>query len=83
MSNQIWQRTSKYILRPAEIIQEYRLSDLRPDLIAGLTVAIVLLPQAIAYALIAELPPEVGLYSAIIAAIIGSLWGSSNHLRSQ
>ncbi len=80
MSNQIWQRTSKYILRPAEIIQEYRLSDLRPDLIAGLTVAIVLLPQAIAYALIAELPPEVGLYSAIIAAIIGSLWGSSNHL---
>ncbi len=80
MSNQIWQRTSKYILRPAEIIQVYRLSDLRPDLIAGLTVAIVMLPQAIAYALIAELPPEVGLYSAIIATIIGSLWGSSNHL---
>ena len=78
--NQIWQRTSQFFLRPAEIIKGYQRSDLRPDLVAGLTVAIVLLPQAIAYAMIAELPPEVGLYSAIVATIIGSLWGSSNHL---
>jgi len=80
--NQIWQRTSKYFFHPAEIIKEYQLSDLRPDLVAGLTVAIVLLPQAIAYAMIAELPPKIGLYSAIIAAIIGALWGSSNHLHT-
>ena len=78
--SQVWQRTSKYFFRPAEIIREYQLSDLRPDLVAGLTVAIVLLPQAIAYAMIAELPPKAGLYSAIVATIIGSLWGSSNHL---
>jgi SulP family sulfate permease len=51
-------------------------------LIAGLTVAIVMLPQAIAYALIAELPPEVGLYSAIVAAVVGALWGSSIHLHT-
>jgi len=82
MRNQIWQRTSRYFLRPAEFIKEYQRSDLRPDLVAGLTVAIVLLPQAIAYAMIAELPPKVGLYSAIVAAIVGALWGSSNHLHT-
>ncbi len=47
-----------------------------------MTVAIVLLPQAIAYALIAELPPQMGLYSAIVAAIVGALWGSSNQLHT-
>jgi len=51
-------------------------------LIAGLTVAVVMLPQAIAYAMIAELPPEMGLYSAIIAAVVGALWGSSRHLHT-
>jgi len=43
-------------------------------------VAIVLLPQAIAYAMIAELPPNMGLYAAIITSVIGALWGSSHHL---
>ncbi|MBC8497215.1 MAG: sulfate permease [Anaerolineales bacterium] len=80
MLNQIWRNTSVFLSRPADILKNYQLSDLRPDLVAGLTVAIVLLPQAIAYAMIAELPPQVGLYSAIVAAIIGALWGSSNHL---
>ena len=45
-----------------------------PDFIAGLTLAVIALPQAIAYALIAELPPEMGLYTAIVAAIAGALW---------
>lgn len=68
--------------RPVDILRSYRRSDLRPDLIAGLTVAVILLPQAIAYALIADLPPVVGLYTAIIAAIVGALWGSSAHLHT-
>jgi SulP family sulfate permease len=72
----------RYLLRPVHIIQTYRPVNLRPDLVAGLTVAVVLLPQAIAYALIAELPPQVGLYTAIVAAIVGALWGSSNHLQT-
>ena len=55
---------------------------MRSDLIAGVTVAVVLLPQAIAFALIAELPPAVGLYAAIVAAIVGALWGSSNQLHT-
>ena len=71
-----------FFTRPIDIIGSYQRSNLRPDIIAGLTVAIVLLPQAIAYAMIAELPPQVGLYSAIVAAIIGALWGSSNHLQT-
>ncbi|MGC9520741.1 MAG: SulP family inorganic anion transporter, partial [Anaerolineae bacterium] len=54
---------------------------LRPDLIAGLTIAVISLPQAMAYALIAELPPEMGLYTAIVGAIVGALWGSSHHLQ--
>ncbi len=71
-----------FFLRPLRVFQTYRRSYLQPDLVAGLTVAVILLPQAIAYALIAELPPEMGLYSAIIAAIVGALWGSSHHLHS-
>ncbi|MEA3351006.1 MAG: SulP family inorganic anion transporter [Chloroflexota bacterium] len=82
MSNQIWKQTYRFFIHPVALIKDYKLSDLRPDLVAGLTVAIVLLPQAIAYAMVAELPPQMGLYSAIVAAIVGALWGSSNHLHT-
>ncbi len=71
-----------FFLQPVRIIKRYRREFLRPDLLAGLTVAVVLLPQAIAYAQIAELPPQVGLYAAITASIVGALWGSSSHLHS-
>lgn len=72
----------KYLLQPVQVLRGYRRIDLLPDALAGLTVAVVLLPQAIAYALIAELPPQTGLYAAIVAAIVGSLWGSSVHLHT-
>jgi SulP family sulfate permease len=71
-----------FFLRPVRILRTYRRSFLQPDLIAGLTVGVVLLPQAIVFAILAGLPPEMGLYSAIVAAIVGGLWGSSNHLHS-
>ena len=73
-----------FFTRPFEIARHVRrdATRLRPDAIAGLTVAVVLLPQAIAYALIAELPPQMGLYAAIVAAIVGALWGSSFHLHT-
>ncbi|HEY84309.1 MAG TPA: sulfate permease [Chloroflexi bacterium] len=71
-----------YFLQPLRLWRTYDRSNLRLDLIAGLTVAVVLLPQAIAYAFIAELPAQVGLYTAIVAAVIGALWGSSNHLQT-
>jgi sulfate permease, SulP family len=71
-----------YFLRPWDIIKSYTPDMLRPDLMAGLTVAVVLLPQAIAYAMIAELPPQVGLYTAVVGAIFGALWGSSKFLQT-
>ncbi|MDT0502686.1 MULTISPECIES: SulP family inorganic anion transporter [unclassified Halomonas] len=52
------------------------------DLMAGLTGAILVLPQGVAYAFIAGLPPEVGLYTAIVAAIVAALFGSSWHMVS-
>ena len=71
-----------FFLRPIAIVRDYDRANLSPDLLAGLTVAFVMLPQAIAYALIAELPPQVGLYTAIVSAIVGALWGSSWHLHT-
>jgi SulP family sulfate permease len=70
------------LARPLRLIQSYPRQTLRADLIAGVTVGIVLLPQALAFSLLAGLPPEMGLYSAILAAIVGALWGSSIHLHS-
>jgi SulP family sulfate permease len=74
--------SSSALLRPVEILRTYRRRDLLADLIAGATVGIVLLPQGLAFALLAGLPPEMGLYSAIVASIVAALWGSSNHLQT-
>jgi len=54
----------------------------RSDLVAGLTGAVIVLPQGVAFAMIAGLPPEYGLYTAIIPAIVAALFGSSHHLVS-
>ena len=82
MLKQLWTTTSAYFFRPVQIFRTYELRNLRADFIAGLTVATLLLPQAVAFASIAELPPDVGLYTAIITAIVGALWASSNHLQT-
>ena len=55
---------------------------LHADLIAGITNAIVVLPQGVAFALIAGMPPVYGLYSAMVPPIIAGLFGSSRHLIS-
>lgn len=52
---------------------------LRADALAGLVGACVVLPQAIAYATLAGLPPQYGLFSAIVPVIVAALWGSSWH----
>lgn len=52
----------------------------RRDLVAGLTVAAVALPQGVAYALIAGVDPKYGVYSAIVVTAIASIFGSSAHL---
>jgi sulfate permease, SulP family len=55
---------------------------LRADVIAAITGAIVVLPQGVAFATIAGMPPEYGLYAAMVPAIIAALFGSSHHLVS-
>jgi len=71
-----------YLSRPLRLLQAYHQDNVKADVVAGITVAVILLPQAIAFALIAELPPEMGLYAAIIGAIVGALWGSSNQVHT-
>src|SRR6202451_875932 len=52
----------------------------RKDLLAGVTVAAISLPQAMAYALIAGVDPRFGIYSAIVVTLVASIFGSSSHL---
>jgi SulP family sulfate permease len=61
-------------------LRSYSTTTLRLDLVAGLTVALMALPQAMAYALIAGLDPKYGLYACIVPAVLGALFGSSAHL---
>lgn len=54
----------------------------RADLLAGLTGAVIVLPQGVAFAMIAGLPPIYGLYTAMVLPIVAGLFGSSKHLIS-
>ena len=54
----------------------------RADLLAGITGAMIVLPQGVAFATIAGLPPQYGLYAAMVPAIIAAMFGSSWHLVS-
>ena len=73
-------RYARSFVRPLEILRGFRPRYVRPDLVAGATVAVLAIPQSIAYASIAGLPPTYGLYSAAVATMVGALWGSSRHL---
>ncbi|WP_018867017.1 MULTISPECIES: SulP family inorganic anion transporter [unclassified Thioalkalivibrio] len=53
---------------------------LNADLIAGISVALVLIPQSMAYAQLAGLPPVYGLYASLLPVMVAALWGSSNQL---
>lgn len=53
---------------------------LRADIIAGISVALVLVPQSMAYAQLAGMPAYYGLYAGFLPVIVAALWGSSNQL---
>lgn len=55
---------------------------LRADIIAGITVALVVIPQSMAYAQLAGLPPQAGLYAAFLVPIVAALFGSSRQLQN-
>jgi len=63
-----------------ESLRTYSPSAARSDLLAGLTVAAVAVPQAMAYAMIAGLPAEYGLYTAIVMTAVGAIFDSSRQL---
>jgi len=73
---------ASFVLHPRDRCRDIDAQAVKADVIAALTVAVITVPQAMAYALIAELPPEAGLYAAIIGAVIGALWGSSRQLQT-
>ncbi|MBI5915270.1 MAG: SulP family inorganic anion transporter [Bacteroidetes bacterium] len=55
---------------------------LKSDLFAGMTGAVIVLPQGVAFAMIAGLPPIYGLYTAMVVPVVAALFGSSRHLVS-
>ncbi len=61
-------------------MKKYRLASLKADASAGLTVALVLVPQSMANAQLAGLPAYHGIYAALLPALIGGIWGSSRHM---
>ncbi|MEM5341400.1 SulP family inorganic anion transporter [Paraburkholderia azotifigens] len=61
-------------------VHEYQKSWLKPDVIAGVTAAAVVLPKAMAYATVAGLPVQVGLYTAFVPMVIYALFGTSRPL---
>jgi len=60
--------------------KDYNLVSFRTDFISGLTVALVLIPQSMAYAQLAGLPPYYGLYASFLPPMIAALFGSSRQL---
>ena len=63
-----------------KLLGDYCRNALTGDVIAGITVASVLVPQSMAYALLAGLPPEMGLYSSLLPLVAYAAFGSSPHL---
>jgi SulP family sulfate permease len=61
-------------------LSSYQRSHLKNDLSAGLTVGVMLIPQGMAYALIAGLPPIYGLYAALVPLVVYAIFGSSRQL---
>ncbi len=60
--------------------RKWREHGIRGDVVAGVTVALVMIPQALAYAQLASLPPYIGLYACVLPAIVAALFGSCAQL---
>src|SRR6516165_5390418 len=74
-------REAFFRLAPAfDSLRTYSAKTFARDTMAGLTVAAVAVPQAMAYAQIAGLPPKFGLYTAIVMTAVGALFDSSRQL---
>ena len=61
-------------------VRRYRRPDLVADLRAGATVAVMLIPQAMAYAALAGVPPIAGLYAAMVSLVVYAVFGTSRYI---
>jgi SulP family sulfate permease len=61
-------------------LPRYRRADLRPDLVAGVTVAALMIPQSMAYVHVAGFPPVVGLYCSVVPLLVYAVFGNSRTL---
>jgi len=68
------------VLPITDWLGNYQRPDLRSDLAAGLTIAAMLIPQGMAYALLAGLPPEIGLYASTLPVLTYAIFGTSRQL---
>jgi SulP family sulfate permease len=68
------------VFPPAQWLAEYRAAWLRPDIIAGVTLAAYAIPVSLAYAALAGLPPQIGVYGYMLGGIGYALLGSSRQL---
>ena len=79
MSSKLADALYRYV--PAiDSLRTYNVASFRRDVLAGLTVAAVAVPQAMAYALIFHMPPQMGLFTAIVMTTVGALLDSSRQL---
>lgn len=76
----MWRPHPRSLLPDWGWIKDYDRKWLRPDIQAGLTNAAFGIPQAIAFAAIAGLPPQYGLYMSLLPVIVAIIWGSSWHM---
>ncbi len=74
------ERTLRKLFPIADWLPAYKASYVRPDLIAAITVWALLVPEAMAYAGIAGVPPQAGLYTAPLALLGYAIFGTSRHL---
>ncbi|KAI9192289.1 hypothetical protein LWI28_020665 [Acer negundo] len=73
-------KTLQYFVPVFEWFPKYNFSKFKFDLLAGITITSLAIPQGISYAKLANLPPIIGLYSSFIPPIIYAVFGSSKHL---
>lgn len=71
---------SGFRLPVLEWVHGYQKSWIKPDVIAGVTASAVVLPKAMAYATVAGLPVQIGLYTAFVPMVIYALLGTSRPL---
>ncbi|XVE54300.1 hypothetical protein DITRI_Ditri03aG0069800 [Diplodiscus trichospermus] len=73
-------RTIQYFIPLFEWLPKYNLRLLGYDLLAGITITSLAIPQGISYAKLAEIPPIIGLYSSFIPPLVYAIFGSSKHI---